>query len=219
MTRGTVGVLLVALGAGACLSLDADELRDDVFDASAASRGSGAGGSKSWPDAGRIGSGASGGQAGTGGASGAGGGNGGATAGGPPAGTAGGPPASGGAAGGTKDAGRAGSAGASGSGQGGAVAGDGGARVCKGGVTGMCPTPYSVAGTVDDLCKAYCDCMSGPCSGNMPANCLATCKSQIDKWDICCRLNKCFTRPCDYKDQFIGDCKAAAGIQACLDKG
>ena len=83
----------------------------------------------------------------------------------------------------------------------------------------MCPTPYSVAGSVDDLCKAYCDCMSGPCSSNSPSNCVATCKTQIDKWDICCRINKCLTRPCDYKDQFEGDCKAAAGIQACLDKG
>ncbi len=81
----------------------------------------------------------------------------------------------------------------------------------------MCPAPYTVGGTLDDLCKAYCDCMGGPCKDNMPADCLNACKTQADKWDLCCRVNKCLTRPCDYMDQFVGDCKAAAGIQACLD--
>jgi hypothetical protein len=82
---------------------------------------------------------------------------------------------------------------------------------------GMCPAPYTVGGTLDDLCKAYCDCMGGLCKDYMPADCLIACKMQADKWDLCCRMNKCLTRPCDYMDQFVGDCKAAAGIQACLD--
>jgi hypothetical protein len=125
-------------------------------------------------------------------------------------------------AGGT--AGKGGSGGSAGRGAGGtagrgSVSTDGGARTCKGGLAGMCPTPYSVAGSVDDLCKAYCDCMGGPCKDVTPTNCVATCKTQIDKWDICCRINKCLTRPCDYRDQWEGDCKAAVGIQACLDKG
>ncbi len=82
----------------------------------------------------------------------------------------------------------------------------------------MCPAPYSVGGTIDDLCKAYCDCMMGPCSSYMPSDCVNTCKSKANSWDLCCRIKMCKTRPCDYMDQFIGDCKAAVGIQACLDK-
>ncbi len=220
MTRWISSCILMALGAGACLSLSSEELQDDI--ARAGNSGpSGSGGSTSVHDGGRTSAGGTGTGGAVVGASGApidassAGGN---RAGGGGTGGAGGAATTGGAAGSRVDAGRAGSAGASGSG-GASVAGDGGARICKGGITGMCPTPYSVSGTVDDLCKAYCDCMSGPCSSNMPANCLATCKTQIDKWDICCRINKCKARPCDYSDQFTGDCKAAAGIQACLDKG
>jgi hypothetical protein len=213
-SRRAASFALIAFTGGACLSLDRDELTDQLVGVDAGLRPSGSAGSRAMQDAGRSSGGAGGKEgAAAGGASGA-------TAG-PAEGGAGGGGTTGpaGAAGSVVDAGHAGSAGASGAGQGGgSVAGDGGARVCKGGITGMCPTPYSVAGGVDALCKAYCDCMMGPCSANMPANCMATCKSNIDKWDLCCRLNKCLTRPCDYKDQFIGDCKAAAGIQACLDK-
>jgi hypothetical protein len=124
-----------------------------------------------------------------------------------------------GLAGSSVDAGKGGKAGTGGSGgAGGASTVDAGPRVCKGGFMGMCPAPYSVGGTLDELCKAYCDCMGGPCKDYMPADCMNACKSQADKWDLCCRLNKCLTRPCDYMDQFIGDCKAGAGIQACLDR-
>jgi hypothetical protein len=60
--------------------------------------------------------------------------------------------------------------------------------------------------------------MSTNCPETAPSSCVATCKANADKWDLCCRVKLCLTRPCDYKDQFIGDCKGAAGIQACLDK-
>jgi len=125
----------------------------------------------------------------------------------------------GGGTAGSGGAGLAGSAGSSGAGSssGGAV-GDGGARTCKGGYPMMCPAPYSVSGTIDDLCKSYCQCMMTECTATMPADCVNTCKAKANVWDLCCRIKMCLTRPCDYKDQWEGDCKAAVGIQACLDK-
>ena len=50
-----------------------------------------------------------------------------------------------------------------------------------------------------------------------PSNCMSTCTSKGDTWDLCCRLDKCLTHKCDYEDQLPGDCKAAVGIQACFD--
>jgi len=205
MSRRAMSFVLVACAAGACLHVDDGE---PAFEPPDAGKGSvvttsgpatgGNGGATASPTT----SAATGGAA-TGGAGGAAG----------SGGTHGGAGSDAGAIAGGGKGGTGGSVGAAG-----APPRDGGARVCKGGMTGMCPPPYSAAGAVGDICKAYCDCMSAQCPDTAPANCLATCQTQIDKWDICCRINKCLTRPCDYKDQFIGDCKAAVGIQACLDK-
>jgi hypothetical protein len=210
MSRRAVSFIAIVSTAASCLSVDDGE---PAFEPPDASSGSVVTTSTAAGSGGRGGDAVSTGSATMGGNSGAGGGGGVSIGGGAQGG------GRGGAAGGRSDAGVAGRGGSAGSGTAGAPVGDGGARVCKGGTTGMCPPAYAASGTIDDICKTYCDCMTAHCPDTLPASCAATCKSQIDKWDICCRINKCLTRPCDYKDQFIGDCKAAVGVQACLDRG
>jgi hypothetical protein len=81
----------------------------------------------------------------------------------------------------------------------------------------MCPPQYQSGPGLAQNCNAYCQCMTTECAAMQPANCVATCMAMGTKWDLCCRLDKCLTHKCDYKDQLIGDCKAAVGIQACFD--
>jgi hypothetical protein len=79
-------------------------------------------------------------------------------------------------------------------------------------------------GMANDLpaqCQRYCDCMSGhsqsDCKSRTPANCMNTCMQQGRNWDLSCRIDKCVKAKTDYKDQILGDCKAAIGDQACFD--
>jgi hypothetical protein len=139
-------------------------------------------------------------------------------------------------AGGTSSAGSGGAAGSAGCSRGecrggssGAAGGrDGGetadltvGREASAGAAGGRGGSGGMANDLPAQCQRYCDCMSNhsqsDCKSRTPANCTNTCMQQGRNWDISCRIDKCVKAKTDYKDQILGDCKAAIGDQACFD--
>jgi hypothetical protein len=129
--------------------------------------------------------------------------------------------ASGGAGGGASGGAGGGASGGGGSGSGGHGPTDAATGDRQAGSAGGSGGSGGTANDVPALCQRYCDCMSnhsqGDCKSRTPANCMATCMQQGRNWDLTCRIDKCVKARTDYKDQILGDCKAAIGDQACFD--
>jgi hypothetical protein len=80
-------------------------------------------------------------------------------------------------------------------------------------------TPPPPTGNLAQLCQSYCGCMSkGACTSRQPTDCMATCLRDGNGWALGCRIDKCEVAQSDYRDQITGDCLAAVGVNACLDK-